>query len=820
LPIVDIMAQTPAIPDSAQWALFLRNHDELTLEMVTDEERLYLYRVYAHDRRARINLGIRRRLAPLLSNNRRRIELMNALLFSLPGTPIIYYGDEIGMGDNIYLGDRNGVRTPMQWSADRNAGFSRANPQQLYLPVIIDPEYHFEALNVEAQQNNPHSLLWWMKHLIDLRKDHQALGRGSIEFLHPENHRVLAFVRQWEDERILVIANLSRFSQAVELDLRMYEESVPVEMFGRTEFPPIGALPYFITMGPYGFYWFTLQAPVHRRGPGQEGVPVVRVRQSWQELLEADEAAPLEAALQHYIVGRRWFRSKARRVTGLELADVIRVGSDGATGAFVVLCRVTFLEGDPEVYVMPLAQAEGEHARDLLAHWSHTVIARVNREESDQEDRVLFDALWEPAFGTAMLDLIARRARWRGRRGEIAAIRTRKFRDFRGARTQELTPAPQRNEQSNTSLLYGDRLLLKLFRKTEPGENPELELGRFLTERTGFRCIPAVAGGLQYRTDGEEPMTLAVLNQYVPNEGDAWTYSLHALAQYYERVLTERPDLDPALGAELSPVALSASPLPSAVTLLLSAYIDKIRLLGQRTAEMHLALASDREDPAFAPEPFTSMYRRSLYQSLRSQTRLTFDLLRRQLDRLPDQLQGPARQVLSLEDRLLMQVRQVLDRKTAALRIRVHGDYHLGQVLYTGRDFVIIDFEGEPSRSIGERRFRRGALRDVAGMLRSFEYAAEFGRTHGPIRAEDQAALKPWASLWCRWVTTAFLQGYFETAEGAPFIPVDPSERSSMLNFYLLDKVVYELRYELNNRPEWIGIPLLGLLDHLGESPR
>ena len=258
-PIIEILQLTPPIPETCQWALFLRNHDELTLEMVTDEERDYMYRVYAQDRKMRVNLGIRRRLAPLLGNDRRRIELMNSLLFSLPGTPVIYYGDEIGMGDNFYLGDRNGVRTPMQWSADRNAGFSRANPQRLYLPVIIDPEYHFEAINVEAQQGNPHSLLWWMKRLIQQRKSSRAFSRGELELLHPDNRRVLAFVREYEGERILVVANLSRFVQGAEIPLAKFQGMTPIEMFGRTEFPAITEKPYFVSLGPHAFFWFLLQ---------------------------------------------------------------------------------------------------------------------------------------------------------------------------------------------------------------------------------------------------------------------------------------------------------------------------------------------------------------------------------------------------------------------------------------------------------------------------------------------------------------------------------------------------------------------------------
>jgi maltose alpha-D-glucosyltransferase/alpha-amylase len=259
LPIVDIIRQTPDIPEDCQWCLFLRNHDELTLEMVTDEERDYMYREYAQDPRMKINVGIRRRLAPLLDNGRRRIELMNSLLFTLPGSPVIYYGDEIGMGDNIYLGDRNGVRTPMQWSGDRNAGFSRADSARLYSPVISDPVYGYQAINVEAQERTPSSLLNWMKRLIKIRKRYPVFGRGSIEFLHPTNTKVLAYVREYQGQTMLIVNNLSRFSQPAELDLSRFNGMVPIELFGETRFPRIGELPYFITLGPHNFFWFRLE---------------------------------------------------------------------------------------------------------------------------------------------------------------------------------------------------------------------------------------------------------------------------------------------------------------------------------------------------------------------------------------------------------------------------------------------------------------------------------------------------------------------------------------------------------------------------------
>ncbi len=382
-PIIDILQQTPPIPEKAQWAIFLRNHDELTLEMVTDEERDYMYRVYAADKEQRINVGIRRRLAPLLGNDRRRIELLNALLFSLPGTPVLYYGDEIGMGDNFYLGDRNGVRTPMQWSADKNAGFSRANPQRLYLPVIVDPEYHYEAVNVEAQQGNPHSLLWWMRRMIALRKHHPAFSRGTMEFLHPDNHRVLAFVRRTEEETLLVLANLSRFAQYAELDLDEFAGLTPVELFGRSPFPKISTACYGLTLGPHSFLWFALL-----QDPAQLG----RARQSGRsEAMAAMAGGPyrcrcwrsrgaggafwrgrpggsLESVLLDVLPTRRWFGGKARTPRSVEIAEVIPAGDD-ADGAVITLLNVDYADAEAEVYVLPLAFAPSRREGDAtLGH--------------------------------------------------------------------------------------------------------------------------------------------------------------------------------------------------------------------------------------------------------------------------------------------------------------------------------------------------------------------------------------------------------------------------------------------------------------------
>ena len=804
-PILDILQQTPPIPEGCQWAIFLRNHDELTLEMVTDEDRDYMYRMYAADPQARINLGIRRRLAPLMGNNRRRIELMNALLFSLPGTPIVYYGDEIGMGDNIYLGDRNGVRTPMQWSPDRNAGFSLANPQRVYSPVNIDPEYHYEALNVESQQNNPHSLLWWMKHLIGLRKRHRAFGRGTLRFLSPENPRVIAFVRQWEDERILVVANLSRFAQSAQLDLVEFQGTAPVEMFGRTPFPRIGTLPYSITLGPHSFYWFLLPAAEPAREVTQEWhAPTVALRGGWQELVLGAEQERLEAVLPAYLRRSRWFRSKAREIASVSIGRAVPVPVANAE-VLLAIVDVSYLDGDAEHYLLPVGHAEGTRAADLTRESPDSVLMYLPR------GQVLYDATADEAFVNTLVDGMARRRRWRAAGAELVASRTQalaQLQDGPGA----LRATPLRAEQSNSSVNLGDRFLLKFLRKAEPGVNPDLEIGRFLTEETAFRRMPLLAGGLELRSRNREAITIGVLHQFVPGEGDAWNLALNALGQYFEWALVSS---SPPTEAELAPVGLldlAFQEPPSRVDEITGPFLAQMRLLGERTAELHVALASSTQNPAFTPEPFTALYRRSLYQSARSAIRTTFDLLRRRLPGLAESLQHEARTLLGMEDPLLRRIRTVTERKLVATRIRIHGDYHLGQVLYTGRDFVILDFEGEPSRSISERRFKRSPLRDVAGMIRSFEYAAAYGLLHGPTRAEDAPALAPWARLWRRWASASFLRGYLGIAAGANFLPPNPDDLRAMLELYLIDKTVYELRYELNHRPEWVGIPLQALL--------
>ncbi len=816
-PIVDISNQTPAIPDSCQWALFLRNHDELTLEMVTDEERDYMYRVYAHDARARINLGIRRRLAPLLGNDRRRIELLNALLFSLPGTPSIYYGDEIGMGDNFYLGDRNGVRTPMQWSSDKNAGFSAVNPQRLFLPVIVDPEYHYESVNVEAQQQNPYSLLNWMKRLIALRKRTHAFGHGSIEFLHPSNRKVLAFVRQHGDDRILVVANLSRFVEYVELDLAAYKGMIAVELFGRNPFPPIGELPYLLTLGPHSFYWMSIEAPQARGvtlDSASEQAPVVHtVIESLAALCEVRNAA-LEAALPRVLASRRWSGVKSSPPRAVNVRDVIPLASPDAETALLLLGAER--DGSGEAWVLPVGLARGEEAEAWLRDRPHAVLVQL--ESPGEKPALLFEALESPGFCTALLEGVAKQRRWKGGAGEIAAQSTRRFGAARGA--EQPPPSLMRGEQSNSTVIFGDRFALKLFRRPAAGVNPDLEIGRFLTERTDFSHTPRLLGHLEYRVAKRPPVTLAVVHEWVPNEGDAWRWTLDRLRAFYEDALALHSGVALPEGESSMFELAFGPPPPGFVSELLGGHIERIRLLGQRTAELHVALASDTEDPGFAPERFTPHYQRSLYQSMRNLAGRTLEALRTAIATLPADVAGDAARLLASADRLGACFRTLLGTRIDAMRIRTHGDYHLGQVLYTGSDFTIIDFEGEPARSLEERRIKRSPLRDVAGMLRSFDYAARgslrsFTRT-GVIRSEDAPRLVPWSILWRDWMGSAFLRSYLRAVEPAGLVPQEREPLERLLRVLLLEKATYELRYELDHRPEWTSIPLGGLLDLIG----
>jgi maltose alpha-D-glucosyltransferase/alpha-amylase len=862
-PIFDILQQTPAIPDNCQWALFLRNHDELTLEMVTDEDRDYMYRVYAQDPEMRVNLGIRRRLAPLLGNNRRRIELLNSLLLSLPGTPVLYYGDEIGMGDNVYVGDRNGVRTPMQWSSDRNAGFSRANPHRLYLPVVVESEYHYEAVNVEAQQANPNSLWYWMKRLIATRKRFKAMGRGTFELLHPENRKVLAFTRTYEDEHILVVANLSRFVQTVELDLTAFKGMVPVEIFGRTEFPAISELPYFLSIAPHTFYWFTLKLqPSAAQLPSPHQLPVLVADAPWQTIFAQRELRmALESALPDYLHNCQWYTGKDRAVQSAHIVEIVPIPYQD-TEAQMVWLEVEYIQGEPQTYILLLAYAEGEQAQHVLADLTHTAIARLQL-KGQNETKILYDAIANKDFLAALLNAIAHNHCYQGKLGELAASVTDLFTELTATATQ-LDPTLLRAAHRNTSIIYGDHLILKLFRKIEGGNNPDLEVRRFLSDKKRIQHFTRIAGVLEYRRPNASTMTVGILQEYILDARNTWDYTLDSLRDYFEYIMvqhssmTEVPvpsgslldlqasfdavdsfeDLETGkrrdgdstatfpMGAYVHPVTpLETSALDPSTQLLASqiigSYLANAKLLGKCTAELHIALASDPENPDFAPEPFSSFYQRSIYQYARNLSGQTLLSLKQRIKLLPAKAQDLARAVLNRQEQLMGRFQLVLNQKITAMRTRTHGDYHLGQALYTGKDFVIIDFEGEATRNLSERRMKRSPLRDVAEMLQSFGYAANVALRNevesGMIRPEMLPVMEQWAQFWERWVSAAFLHAYLKTANSATFLPKSQQELQVLLDSYLLEKMLHSLSSELNNRPDWAEIPLRRILTEIGE---
>jgi maltose alpha-D-glucosyltransferase/alpha-amylase len=805
-PIVNILKRTPVIPESCQWATFLRNHDELTLEMVTDEDRDTMYRAYAAERSARLNLGIRRRLAPLMGV-RRKVELMNALLLSLPGTPCLYYGDEIGMGDNIYLGDRDGVRTPMQWSSDRNAGFSRANPQKLYLPPIIDPEYHYEAINVEAQQGNPSSLLWWMKRLLAKRKEYQLFGRGSIDFITGDNPRVLAFVREYEGETVLVVANLSRFVQAARLTLDRFNGTVPVELFGRMRFPEIAETPYFMSLGPHDFYWLALERAQTAEVVAER--PTLLAHGSWTWLLEPGQRRLLARTLMTYVAQRRWFRSKARPRKNVSVADMLTFEHE--TRFAIVLLHIEYDHGRPETYVVPVAFAEENEPHESM-RTPALVIAHTTVTDAPGRGTVsgvLYEALSGDTFNAALLRSTTHGIGAQGAHGRLEGTGFSVLRSVPADAV--LVPRLLGAEQSNTAVIYGDKLLLKLLRAIEEGPNLEYEVGKFLAD-LDFRGSPRLAGVLEYRVPGHEPSTVGTLFEFVPNQGDAWRLTLDALDRYFDAVLSDAPrPEEPPIGHGSLIQRARIAPADRVIDWM-GSYLDRIRLLGMRTAELHVALASDPTNPVFAPEPYDIMHQQSMYGSVSAQVSRTFDLLRAKLGGLAHEVRAVAETILGREGEIDRLLERITRRRIDVIRTRTHGDYHLGQVLWTGDDFQIIDFEGEPARPLSQRRFKRSPLRDVAGMLRSLQYASIAALRDGRHRPEDIVQLTTWARAWVQWSSASFLGGYLDRAANTQILPPSDAELEMLLHFFLVEKVVYEIGYEINNRPDWVEIPLRGLL--------
>ena len=804
-PITDIMAQTPEIPESCQWAMFLRNHDELTLEMVTADERDYMYLAYSADPKMKLNVGIRRRLAPLMENDRRRIELLSSLLFSFPGTPIIYYGDEIGMGDNIYLGDRHGVRTPMQWSPDRNAGFSRANPAKLYSPAIMDAVYGYEAVNVESQLSDASSLLHWMRNMMALRKLFKVFGRGTIEFLHPQNRKVLAYFRRYKDDLILCVANLSRFAQAVELDLSGLAGVRPVEMFGYTEFPTIGRTAYPLSLNPYGFFWFELQGTAESAGT-RSTVPAEETEtlsaNSWRELFESGIGETLEnKILPRFLTSQRWFAGKGKRIETVRIHEWCELNGTHSPSA-VTLIRVRYSDGASETYFAPLSVLSESQAERLMSFGPEAVLCRLRWNGAST---VLYDGACNDGTWRCLIEMIGSTSTMNARRGSIRALPSQLFAQFRGSQGEPAAVRHISAEHTNTAAFFGERLMLKLYRKLESGINPEFELLRYLTEKAGFERSPQLAGAIEYVPFRGESQALAVLQAAVEHQGSGWEWMLDELSRFYEFC---------AAGAQSE---TQESGIFTVFQDALGFAPEAVTTLGRRTAELHLALAASKDDLSFVPEPLTAADIASLIDFLRGEVERTFKLLRDNVTRLPEELIPEAEQVLDNERHFKTWFEKVRPLDGVVSKIRVHGDYHLGQVLRVKNDYVIIDFEGEPGRSLSERRAKTSALKDVAGMLRSLSYVAHSALLNYTNRRPDQLSrLLGYAQLWESAMSSLFLRTYCDRADGAVFLPRDNDQMQELLDLYVWERMLYELRYEIDNRPAWIRIPLQSIAGMIG----
>jgi maltose alpha-D-glucosyltransferase / alpha-amylase len=789
-PIAEIIRQTPDIPENCQWAIFLRNHDELTLEMVTDRERDYMYRMYAAEPRMRVNVGIRRRLATLLGNDVDRIKLMNSLLLSMPGSPIIYYGDEIGMGDNIYIGDRNGVRTPMQWSIDRNAGFSRADPQRLYLPVIMDPIYGYQAVNVEAQSRDPSSLLNWTRRMLAVRRQFQCFGRGSLEFIRPQNRKIIAYVRSCGTEMILCVANLSQTAQAVELDLSKYKGRVPVEMLGRNAFPPIGELPYFLTLPAHGFFWLQLSESATpptwhiERMPATE-LPVLVLTEGLATFLP-DTGRPVNGVLRRrtlqqlenevlpeFIGARGWFLRPRGEITSAVLGprSLWRHDQHSYLLSFVDVDG----RGNKGRYFLPLTIG-WEDGSDTVLKTAEWTLAKV-REHA--RAGVLIDAFADPIFCLGLIQSMAN--------GTVTSFAGGELR-FHAYAPLPALPAPDLQsvrhvgaEPTNTNIVIDEALFLKAYRGAEPGPNPDLEMTRFLAN-AGFKAVAPVIGHCVWHD--EESTLLASLFTYVGNQGDVWNYTLNHL----ERHLT-------TISSQDAPAHEQPHEL----------FTTQMLTLGRRIGEMH-ALLAHADDAIFAPEPIRSQDQSRWYSAVQFDTVATLRTLQQRLPTLPEAIRGKAEHLIGARERLFGLIRELTADPIDGLRTRFHGNLHLAKVLLVADDFLLTGFEGDTLLPLAERRQKDSPLHDVASVLMSLHYARSAALEHAIAgRPELRDRLEPELAQWLRLSTDSFLYGYRAGLGNAPVLPREEFNMQRLLKLFMMIRSMYALRQELTRRPDMIG---------------
>lgn len=777
-PIIDIIDQTPEIPNNCQWGIFLRNHDELTLEMVTDEERDYMYRAYNKDDKSRINLGIRHRLAPLLDNNRQKIELMNILLFSLPGTPILYYGDEIGMGDNVHLGDRDGVRTPMQWNLDRNAGFSAAHPHSLYLPLINDPEYHHAAVNVEVQQKNASSLLWWMKRIISIRKRYQAFGRGNIQFLSPENAKVLAFTRSHQSEHLLVITNLSRHPQVVDLQLPGFEGYTPREVFGKTHFPPLERGNNRFTLGPYGYYWFELEPAEQAHLDWRPPMRISWEPEKWPQLARTLSARPkLEAAIQQYLEKGTRYVPNTKVIESVQVERHKTLTVKQQTVLWLVV-HVTFTEGFPERYSIPVTCMDvplDQRQTSITNPYSIAVL------EGGASSSNLIDATGLPQFQAFLLETLLSEEPVLPSGISVSHLKPERIEHLPLYKIRTL-----KNEGNNFTLAFGEQYFLKIYSRLDDHINPDLEINQLAINKN--LPVPGYLGQLDLATTSKKrPYTLALLQPYHKHNGTAYQYFWEACCRYLEEISTlQKSETNP----EVAPPVMA---------------VERAQLLGATTAQLHSGLI-DKSVEAFAPESFSLHYQRSLYAGLQSQLRQTFQALSKKRNEF-----SQASALLDARSQLNSRLKEIYHHPIEALKIRIHGDLHLDNVLFDGKDFLLYDFEGERVRQYSELRLKKSPVRDVASLATSFFYVAisALKQTDTETRWKESDLL-PVALLWYDHVVQALLSAYTENMQ-KNVIPENATDRSILFDTFLIDRLLYELQFELTTQRKLESVPLYAL---------
>lgn len=820
-PITDILRQTPDIPDNCQWAIFLRNHDELTLEMVTDRERDYLWAQYASDERARINLGIRRRLAPLMQQDRRRLELLHSLLLTMPGSPILYYGDEIGMGDNIFLGDRDGVRTPMQWTPDRNGGFSRADPAKLMLPAIMDAQYGYIAVNVEAQSLSPHSFLNWLRLMLDIRQVYKAFGRGTFKMLFPSNRRVLAYIREYAadlgseeeakvgGETILCLANMSRAAQAVELDLGDYAGMVPLELSGGSTFPPIGALPYLLTLPPHGFYWFLLAKKTafpEWYNPPPEPMPeflTLVLRNRVSEVCEMPMRSLLETQiLPAYLPKRRWFAGKHGKIQATELVNtlILQDNSSNQSDEPIILSEVQVeLDGEKQRYQLPLTVLfeDAQHPHPALVE--QLALARVRRR---RKIGLLTDAMSTDNFShwiiQAMQSLDTNSAV--DPELQISRLAFHVTPDFSAVdfKTEKPEIRHLSGEQSNTSVVVAEEAVLKVFRRLHSGPHPEVEISEVLAANH-FTNTGSLLGYVTREDPDGDSHVLAVLQRYIPSQGDGWEW----LQGKLERYALEEPG---TTGGEVD-WSVTEADLQEELTRMAAT-------IGQRLAEMHSAL-SRSDAPSFVPVRADAVQCEAWSNAMAEQ--FTEALAKLRKAELDDSDRLLVQQLERHQQDILDKVKELSALGVDTVLIRIHGDLHLGQILIAQDDAYFIDFEGEPAKTLDVRRAKASPLRDVAGVLRSFDYAAElsvdvFG-DYSPVTEPERLLAKLEAAM-----EKAFLDDYFATENRLIGEWRDQKTRQALTSLFTIEKAIAEINYEAANRPDWISIPLHGLTKSLAAS--